>query len=73
MQVMSLREQPATAPSISDPARTPSPPPSLSSDDHDRFRGSAEYQRWKALLHHFYDPFHLRTIRHRTATTGGYS
>ena len=21
------------------------------------FRGSAEYQRWKALLHHFYDPF----------------
>ncbi len=21
------------------------------------FRGSVEYQRWKALLHHFYDPF----------------
>lgn len=21
------------------------------------FRGSAEYQQWKALLHHFYDPF----------------
>lgn len=21
------------------------------------FRGSAEYERWKALLHHFYDPF----------------
>ena len=21
------------------------------------FRQSAEYQRWKALLHHFYDPF----------------
>ncbi len=21
------------------------------------FRGSTEYQRWKALLHHFYDPF----------------
>lgn len=21
------------------------------------FRGSAEYQRWKQLLHHFYDPF----------------
>jgi heme-degrading monooxygenase HmoA len=21
------------------------------------FRGSAEYQDWKALLHHFYDPF----------------
>jgi heme-degrading monooxygenase HmoA len=21
------------------------------------FRTSSEYQRWKALLHHFYDPF----------------
>ena len=21
------------------------------------FRGSEEYQEWKALLHHFYDPF----------------
>ncbi len=21
------------------------------------FRGSAEYQEWKRLLHHFYDPF----------------
>ncbi|MBD2515539.1 antibiotic biosynthesis monooxygenase [Nostoc sp. FACHB-973] len=21
------------------------------------FRGSAEYQEWKILLHHFYDPF----------------
>ena len=21
------------------------------------FRGSPEYQRWKELLHHFYDPF----------------
>jgi heme-degrading monooxygenase HmoA len=21
------------------------------------FRGSAEYQNWKALLHHFYEPF----------------
>ncbi|MGG4345900.1 antibiotic biosynthesis monooxygenase family protein [Paenibacillus lautus] len=21
------------------------------------FRGSAEYQEWKELLHHFYDPF----------------
>ena len=21
------------------------------------FRGSEEYQRWKELLHHFYDPF----------------
>ncbi len=30
------------------------------------FRGSAEYQQWKALLHHFYDPFptvlHFRTV-----------
>ncbi len=21
------------------------------------FRGSAEYQQWKSLLHHYYDPF----------------
>jgi heme-degrading monooxygenase HmoA len=21
------------------------------------FRGSAQYQQWRALLHHFYDPF----------------
>jgi heme-degrading monooxygenase HmoA len=27
-------------------------------DDHVvGFRGSPEYQRWKELLHHFYDPF----------------
>lgn len=27
-------------------------------EDHTQgFRGSAEYQEWKALLHHFYDPF----------------
>lgn len=26
------------------------------------FRGSAEYQRWRALLHHFYDPF--PTVEH---------
>lgn len=27
-------------------------------DDHTRgFRGSPAYERWKALLHHFYDPF----------------
>ena len=26
------------------------------------FRGSEEYQEWKALLHHFYDPF--PTVRH---------
>lgn len=27
------------------------------------FRGSAQYQRWKALLHHFYDA--LPTVEHR--------
>jgi heme-degrading monooxygenase HmoA len=27
-------------------------------EDHtDGFRRSAEYQDWKRLLHHFYDPF----------------
>lgn len=27
-------------------------------EDHTRgFRESDEYQRWRALLHHFYDPF----------------
>ena len=27
-------------------------------EDHTHgFRGSADYQRWKKLLHHFYDPF----------------
>ena len=27
-------------------------------EDHTQgFRGSPNYQRWKALLHHFYDPF----------------
>jgi heme-degrading monooxygenase HmoA len=26
------------------------------------FRGSAEYQGWKRLLHHFYDPF--PTVEH---------
>ncbi len=26
-------------------------------EDHTRgFRNSAQYQKWKALLHHFYDP-----------------
>lgn len=28
------------------------------------FRGSAEYQQWKALLHHYYDPF--PTVEHFT-------
>ena len=26
------------------------------------FRGSSDYQQWKALLHHFYDPF--PTVEH---------
>lgn len=27
-------------------------------DDHTQgFRGSPRYERWRALLHHFYDPF----------------
>lgn len=33
----------------------------------DGFRGSADYERWKELLHHFYDPFpvveHFTTVR----------
>lgn len=33
------------------------------------FRESADYQRWKALLHHFYDPF--PTVLHYRSTTGG--
>ncbi|MEX0738968.1 MAG: antibiotic biosynthesis monooxygenase [Pseudohongiella sp.] len=32
------------------------------------FRGSEEYQRWRALLHHFYDPF--PTVEHYTLVTG---
>ena len=28
------------------------------------FRGSPAYQRWKSLLHHFYDPF--PTVEHYT-------
>lgn len=31
------------------------------------FRGSPEYQRWKQLLHHFYDPF--PTVEHYTMVT----
>jgi heme-degrading monooxygenase HmoA len=26
-------------------------------DHTEGFRGSEQYQQWKALLHHFYDPF----------------
>lgn len=32
------------------------------------FRSSAEYQRWRALLHHFYDPF--PTVEHFAPLTG---
>jgi len=32
------------------------------------FRGSAEYQRWRALLHHFYDPF--PTVEHFALLSG---
>lgn len=32
-------------------------------EDHtDGFRGSAGYERWRALLHHFYEPF--PTVQH---------
>lgn len=32
-------------------------------EDHtEGFRGSAEYQQWRSLLHHFYDPF--PTVEH---------
>lgn len=36
------------------------------------FRGSAEYQDWKRLLHHFYDPFpvveHYKLVTHQQAS-----
>jgi hypothetical protein len=35
------------------------------------FRGSADYERWKGLLHHFYDPFpvveHFTTVPKRAS------
>jgi heme-degrading monooxygenase HmoA len=31
-------------------------------DHTEGFRGSKEYQEWKGLLHHFYDPF--PTVEH---------
>jgi heme-degrading monooxygenase HmoA len=41
-------------------------------EDHTRgFRGSADYQRWKALLHHFYDPF--PTVEHYGEALGAYT
>jgi len=39
-------------------------------ESHTRgFRGSPEYRRWQALLHHFYDPF--PTVEHYTPVTAG--
>ncbi|WP_309572895.1 antibiotic biosynthesis monooxygenase [Deinococcus sp.] len=32
------------------------------------FRGSPEYQQWRTLLHHFYDPF--PTVEHFTSVPG---
>ena len=32
------------------------------------FRQSAQYQEWRRLLHHFYDPF--PTVHHYTQTAG---
>jgi heme-degrading monooxygenase HmoA len=32
------------------------------------FRGSPEYQQWKSLLHHFYDPF--PTVLHYEPVAG---
>lgn len=31
-------------------------------DHTEGFRGSAEYERWRTLLHHFYEPF--PTVEH---------
>ena len=39
-------------------------------EDHTQgFRGSPPYQRWKALLHHFYDPF--PTVEHYSLVVDG--
>lgn len=38
-------------------------------EDHtEGFRGSDEYQEWRRLLHHFYDPF--PTVEHYEAVDG---
>jgi len=38
-------------------------------EDHTKgFRGSAEYQEWRRLLHHFYDPF--PEVEHYMEVTG---
>jgi heme-degrading monooxygenase HmoA len=34
------------------------------------FRGSEEYQEWKKLLHHFYDPF--PTVEHYEMISGNH-
>ena len=36
-------------------------------DHTEGFRGSVQYQEWRALLHHFYDPF--PTVLHYSAVT----
>lgn len=33
------------------------------------FRGSAAYEQWRALLHHFYDPFPV--VEHFTPVVSG--
>ena len=33
------------------------------------FRGSEQYQEWRSLLHHFYDPF--PEVEHYTSVYGG--
>lgn len=43
-------------------------------EDHEAgFRGSAEYQQWKQLLHHFYEPFpevlHYRAVEGACSAT----
>ncbi len=41
-------------------------------ESHTRgFRESPEYQRWRALLHHFYEPF--PTVEHYVAVSGSVS
>lgn len=38
-------------------------------EDHtEGFRGSAEYERWRELLHHFYAPFPV--VQHFTGVAG---
>jgi heme-degrading monooxygenase HmoA len=39
-------------------------------EDHtEGFRGSPQYQQWKELLHHFYEPF--PTVEHYELVLGG--